>query len=205
MTKQENKDNRHRPNVPPLRFRGFTAPWQRKPLGDIVSYSSTGVRAEDITEDGSYDLYDANGVIGKVSQVASKEPYISIIKDGSGVGRVRKLPQDTCCLGTMGCIIPQESNNIDFIFGHLETKDFREHIISGAIPHLYFRDYSKDELAIPSLAEQEKIGTFLRALNELIVAREEELEKLRQMKAALLDAMFPNDAPVERERERESN
>ena len=55
----------------------------------------------------------------------------------------------------------------------------------------------------PSLAEQEKIGTFFRALDELIAAREEELEKLRQMKAALLDAMFPNDAPVERERERE--
>lgn len=46
--------------------------------------------------------------------------------------------------------------------------------------------------SLPSIGEQEQIGTFFRALDELIGAKEEELEKLRQMKAALLEAMFPN-------------
>lgn len=93
----------------------------------------------------------------------------------------------------MGCIVPRIGNNIDYIYSHLETKDFSQHIISGAIPHLYFRDYSEDSLHLPSLAEQEQIGAFFRALDELIGAKEEELEKLRQMKAALLEAMFPNE------------
>lgn len=69
-------------------------------------------------------------------------------------------------------------------------------------PQGYTRHFSllaEKTISLPlSTKEQEKIGTFFRALDELIAAREEELEKLRQMKAALLDAMFPNDAPVER-------
>lgn len=49
------------------------------------------------------------------------------------------------------------------------------------------------EVSFPSLGEQEQIGEFFRALDELIGAKEEELEKLRQMKAALLESMFPNN------------
>ena len=49
------------------------------------------------------------------------------------------------------------------------------------------------EVSLPSLGEQEQIGEFFRALDELIGAKEEELEKLRQMKAALLESMFPNE------------
>ena len=48
-------------------------------------------------------------------------------------------------------------------------------------------------IPFPSLPEQEKIGAFFKELDELIGAKEEELEKLRQMKAALLEAMFPSD------------
>ena len=44
---------------------------------------------------------------------------------------------------------------------------------------------------IPDPAEQQKIGSFFKALDELIAAKEEELEKLRQLKAALLEQMFP--------------
>lgn len=49
------------------------------------------------------------------------------------------------------------------------------------------------ETAIPNKAEQQKIGEFFKQLDELIGAKEEELEKLRQIKLALLDKMFPSD------------
>lgn len=44
----------------------------------------------------------------------------------------------------------------------------------------------------PSISEQQKIGSFFKELDDLIGAKEEELQKLRQLKSALLDAMFPN-------------
>ena len=180
-------------NKPQIRFQGHEGEWKKKTLKQVVNYSSTGVRACDVSDNGLYDLYDANDVIGKTSTFASDNPYISIIKDGSGVGRVRLLPGKTNCLGTMGAITPKDSNDVNFAFSHLQTKDFKKHIISGAIPHVYFRDYGEDELCIPQPIEQKKIGEFFSNLDELIEAKELELEKLRQIKLALLDGMFPSD------------
>ena len=101
---------------PSIRFKGFSEEWKESILRQEVNYTSTGVRACDVTAAGVHDLYDANGIIGKIDSVASFAPYISIIKDGSGVGRVRMLPEGTNCIGTMGVITPKGENSIDFIF-----------------------------------------------------------------------------------------
>lgn len=42
-------------------------------------------------------------------------------------------------------------------------------------------------------SEQQKIGNFFATLDDLIAAKKQELEKLRQLKAALLQQMFPSD------------
>lgn len=52
------------------------------------------------------------------------------------------------------------------------------------------------EITIPKGDEQQKIGEFFQQLDELIGAKEQELEKLRQMKQALLDKMFPSDEEI---------
>lgn len=49
----------------------------------------------------------------------------------------------------------------------------------------------------PEFIEQQKIGDLFRNLDELIEAKEQELEKLRQIKLALLNGMFPSDEPEE--------
>lgn len=178
---------------PQIRFKGYQDEWEESQLKKQVNYSTTGVRSCDISEEGKYDLYDANEVIGKVNAYASDKPYISIIKDGSGVGRVRLLPERTNVLGTMGVISPKDINDVNFIFSHIQTKDFKQYIISGAIPHVYFKNYGEGEIIIPSSQEQNKIGTFFATLDDLITAKEQELEKLRQLKAALLQHMFPSE------------
>ena len=50
---------------------------------------------------------------------------------------------------------------------------------------------------IPKAEEQQKIGDLFRNLDELIEAKEQELEKLRQIKLALLNGMFPSNEPEE--------
>ena len=182
-------------NKPDIRFEGFEEAWEEKQLKDLVNYSSTGIRVCDCDNSGKYELYDANEVIGKINSYVSDASFISIIKDGSGVGRVRLMPGYTSCIGTMGCLTSKDDNDINFIFSQLQTKDFSKHIISGAIPHVYFRDYGEDSSNVPKPAEQEKVGEFFRNLDELIEAKEQELEKLRHIKLALLGKMFPSDEP----------
>lgn len=61
--------------------------WEQRKLSDLVSYESSNLTAKDVKELGMFDLYDANGIIGKADGLPIKTEYISIIKDGAGVGK----------------------------------------------------------------------------------------------------------------------
>lgn len=122
---------------------------------------------KDIDETASYDLYDANEEIGKTDKSPLFDDYISIIKDGAGVGRVRKLPKNTSVLGTMGAIIPQNSD-YNFLFSILEKTDFTKLTSGGTIPHIYYNQYGEKVYSIPTLEEQQKIGQYFRNLDNLI-------------------------------------
>ena len=50
-------------------------------------------------------------------------------------------------------------------------------------------------VSLPSLPEQEKIGELFRNLDNLIDEEQKRLDKLRALKAALLQKMFPSDNP----------
>ncbi|MCL2883667.1 MAG: restriction endonuclease subunit S, partial [Coriobacteriia bacterium] len=45
-------------------------------------------------------------------------------------------------------------------------------------------------ISTPSIAEQEKIGRLLASLDNLITLHQRELEKLQNLKKALLEKMF---------------
>lgn len=221
MTKQENNDNRHRPNVPPLRFRGFTDPWQRKPLGELF------VLRNGYTPSKSNPIYWENGDIpwfrmedireqGRILGDAIQHVTKAAVK-GAGL-----FPKDSFILSTTATIGEHAWLTTDALanqqftilctanrWDSLDIKYFhqycfhlgdwcRRNVNVGGLNAVNIDGLREHQIPFPSLAEQEKIGSFFRALDELIAAREEELEKLRQMKAALLDAMFPSDAPLER-------
>lgn len=147
---------------------GYTDAWEQRKLSEIASYQPSNLSASNTDINGRFDLYDANGVIGKTNAMPQKESYITIIKDGSGVGRVRMLPPQTCYIGTMGGIFSKATNNIDFIFHTLSNFDFSTHIIGATIPHVYFSDYGNDEIGVPYEAEQKMIGKFFSNLDNLI-------------------------------------
>ena len=54
--------------------------------------------------------------------------------------------------------------------------EFLKYIIGSTIPHIYFKDYSKEKIKIPSLSEQKKIADFLSAIDEKIEKIDSELD-----------------------------
>ena len=125
---------------PHIRFAGFDEDWERRKIREICKYCSSNLSVSDIDVDGKYQLYDVNGVIGKTNKLLQKEEYITIIKDGSGVGRVRKNLAYSSFIGTMGAIVPNDSE-INYLFAEFQRKDFSKHINGATIPHIYFSNY----------------------------------------------------------------
>jgi type I restriction enzyme S subunit len=66
------------------------------------------------------------------------------------------------------------------------------YVIGGAIPHIYFKDYSKIRFLRPQIKEQQKIASCLSSLDELIEAQTKKLETLRLHKKGLMQQLFPN-------------
>jgi type I restriction enzyme S subunit len=134
-------------------------------------------------------LYDANDLIGRTDKSALLVDYISIIKDGAGVGRVRRLPKNSCILGTMGAIIPQNID-YDFLFSVLEKTDFTKLTSGGTIPHIYFNQYGEKYFFVPSLEEQVKIGAYFFNLDHLITLHQRKVDNLKILKKFMLKKMF---------------
>ena len=147
--------------------KSLTNAWEQRKLNEFSEYVSSSLTVKDINENGKYDLYDANNIIGKIDKPLLDKEYISIIKDGAGVGRVRKVPENTNILGTMGALTPQ-NGDYNFLFSILEKTDFTKLTSGGTIPHIYFKQYGEEKFFIPSILEQQTIGKYFDNLDNLI-------------------------------------
>lgn len=165
---------------------------KRKRLADVCYYKSSALTTNDVKMDGKYNLYDANKIIGKVNIYASEDRYITIIKDGAGVGRVRLMDGYTNFVGTMGMINNNEFVTIDYLYYLLQTIDFRVYAIGGTIPHIYFRDYSKKEIFLPHIGEQQKIADCLSEIDIIITEQSNKVEQLKIHKKGLMQGLFPS-------------
>lgn len=141
--------------------------WEQRKLNELVTYHSSNLTASDSSHIGNYDLYDANQIIGKTNVEPMKTEYITIIKDGAGVGRIRIMPKNTMFIGTMGGLQANKSN-IQFIFSLLTRFDLGKEFSGSTIPHIYFKDYGNNNYYVPFTEEQHAIGEFFTKIDNLI-------------------------------------
>ena len=106
-------------------------------------------------------------MIGYVNDDHISSNYLTIIKDGSGVGRTRLLQKNTYFIGTMGGILAKNSD-ISFVYALFQNFDFTLFINGATIPHVYYSDYSKQEIKVPKMNEQKVIGKVFDNLDTLI-------------------------------------
>lgn len=175
-----------------IRFAGFTDPWERRKLSEICQYRSSSLTAKDISDDGNYDLYDANSIIGKTNKEYMKTDYITIIKDGAGVGRTRLLPKNSMFLGTMGALTSQNSD-LNFLYQLITNANLSKEYSGSTIPHIYFKNYGENKYYIPSLQEQQKIGELFANLDNLITLHQRKCDTLKKVKKSMLQKMFPKN------------
>ena len=179
---------------PKIRFKGFSGEWEKVKIQDICSKANSTHSENSLGENtGNYPIFGANGYLQNITTFDFNSPYIGIIKDGSGVGRSQLYPAFSSILGTMQYILPKEDINISFLAYLFETIDFSMYINGSSIPHIYFKDYCEQDEYIPSIAEQRAIASYFQHLDALIQSTTKKIESLKQVKAASLQSMFPQE------------
>jgi type I restriction enzyme S subunit len=165
--------------------------WVEKKLGEVATKQSSNISANTIEENfGEYKIYGASGLLKKIDFYREEEPYISIVKDGAGVGRTLLCDAYSSVLGTLDIIKPKQGVNLYFIYCLLNNLNFLKFITGSTIPHIYFKDYSTVKINIPSLAEQTKIANFLSDIDVKIEALNTKTENSKTFKKGLLQQMF---------------
>ncbi len=155
-----------------------------KKLSEICSKSSSNLSFKKIKDDeGKFPIYGAKGLIKKISFHHQKQDYISLIKDGAGIGRVNLRPKNSSVIGTLQYIIPSEDIDLHYLYYFLLGMDFTKYSRGAAIPHIYFKDYSQEELLIPPLQTQKKIVAILdEAFEKISQAKECAEQNLKNSK-----------------------
>ena len=165
--------------------------WEEKKLGDITYKKSSNISANSIeSNEGNYTIYGATGELKEVDFFEMNTPYISIVKDGSGVGRVKLCKPYSSVLGTLDIITNNETSDLNFIYQFLTKTSFLKYVTGSSIPHIYYKDYSKLKLSVPSIKEQIKISKFLSSIDNQIGLLVSQIDKSKTWKKGLLQKMF---------------
>ncbi len=160
-------------------------------LEDVCKKATSNIAQKDLAEhNGDYPIYGASGFIKNVDFYQQESPYIAVVKDGAGIGRVMKLPAKSSVIGTMQYIIPNDAVDISYLAYAMEHMNLSKYFTGATIPHIYFKDYQKEELPLPPLDEQRKIAAVLDKVSDLIAKRRQQLDKLDEMIKARFVEIF---------------
>lgn len=204
-------------DVPEIRFKGFDEPWKKTKLGDLVNRvvrkNSNNESDLALTISAQYGLVDQITYFN--NRVASKDvsnyylmfngefAYNKSSSDGFPYGAVKRLDlYEKGVLSTLYIVFDiknKEKTNSNFLTVFFDTnrwhKAVSERAAEGARNHgllnITTDDFFDIDLHVPKTEkEQALIGEYFNNLDGLIFLHQQELEKLKNIKAALLEKMF---------------
>ena len=203
-----------KPNVPKLRFPGFTGPWEQRKLGELATFGKGfGFSKDDFRREGTQLLHygrlytDYQCVVQSVDTFA--DPIANavysegdeVVTPSSGetaedIAIASAVLSSGIMLGG-GLNIIRPKGLLDSVFlalsisGGAQHRDLAKRAQGKSIVHLYNDDLADSRLAIPSnIEEQRAIGSLFRDLDDLITLRQRELDHAKLLKKALLQQMF---------------
>ena len=188
-------------SVPRLRFAGFTEPWLSVYPAKDYDFCTKYLRITDIDEDSrkflTTDLKSPDVEAVKASNYLAQDGDLFFARTAS-VGRTYLYSKSDGRVVFAGYLIRghvrQDLFSPDFVFYSTLTTQYERFVAATSArsvqPGINAAEYGAYKFSIPSLAEQQRIGEFFKALDQRITQQRAKLEKLGQLKKALLEQMF---------------
>ncbi|KAF0392736.1 restriction endonuclease subunit S [Pediococcus pentosaceus] len=174
---------------PQLRFAGFSDAWEERKLGEVYNFQY-GQFNNNPDNGGQYPIYGANGIIGGYDEYNS-ENAIVIGHMGAYAGHVlwAEGKHFVTYNGTMG-IADKSILNSNFGYYLVVSINVPKLTAGSGQPFVSYSDLNGIKILIPTIDEQQKIGTFFKQLDTLITLHQRKLEKLQELKKGYLQKMF---------------
>lgn len=202
---------------PKIRFKGFSGEWKRSTLGDLALFSKgSGYSKSDICKEGTpvilygrmYTKYQSvfdeidTFVNPKDNSVVSKGGEVIIPGSGESsedISLAAMVKIEGVILGGDLNILKfnQKVNDPAFMSMAITYSPTRAELSSYSqgktVVHLRNSEIAKGTIRYPDILEQNTIVNYVLSLDAQISASTSRLASLKQMKAASLQAMFPQE------------
>lgn len=203
---------------PKIRFKGFQGEWEETTLANVGKcFSGIGFPE---TEQGRkkgipfYKVSDMNNignekVLSNSNNYVTEEqvnkngwkvcndvPAIYFAKVGAAVLLNRKrlvLKPCLCDNNTMLYSFDKKVWDTYFCQSYFETIDLASLVQVGSLPSYNASMVGEVNVSLPDIDEQKALGAYFQHLDSLIQSTTKEIESLKQVKAASLQSMFPQE------------
>ena len=183
----------HRDNntmEPKIRFKGFEGEWQECSFRDILKVNS-GKDYKHL-ENGIIPVYGTGGYMLSVNESLSDIDAIGIGRKGT-IDKPQYLKAPFWTVDTLFFLTTKNNDNLDFLYNLSQNIKWKKYDESTGVPSLSKNNIDKIETHIPYIAEQQAIASYFASLDSQISASTSRLASLKQIKAASLQAMFPQE------------
>ena len=185
---------------PKIRFKGFQGEWEEKALGCCVAFwDSMRQPIEEVKRiKGIYPYYGASGVVDYINDYIFDEELILLSEDGANITD-RNYPVCFIARGKYWvnnhAHVLKANKGFDNVFlcNNLERKDYTQYNTGMAMPKLNKEVCIRIPVFYPILPEQQSISSYFQHLDSLIQSTTKKIESLKQVKAASLQSMFPQE------------
>jgi len=200
-------------NVPDIRFRLYEENWERKAWADVVDISKNMVDPlsgafDNLPHIGPGNIESFTGMLIDNIKSVGEEKLISgkfyFDKGDIVYGKInphlaKYVIPDFNGLASADAYILNAKNGLEqlFLFYILQTKAFYNYTVSVSqrtgMPKINRDELSQYKFLAPSIDEQAAIGNFFHILSENIALHKNKLDKLKKLKKAYLQKMFPKE------------
>ncbi|WP_302067247.1 restriction endonuclease subunit S [uncultured Streptococcus sp.] len=193
---------------PEIRFPGFTDGWEQRKFGELYEKVS---RKNDMTY-GTEQIISVANMYYKVDANVKRQDYLKTynifeLGDIAFEGNKSKhfahgrFVENTIGNGIVSHVFdvfkPIMDFNLSFwkyyinyegVMGPILTRVTKA---STMMTNLVSKDFLNEDILVPSIAEQQKIGEYLSNLDYLITLHQRKCEQLKELKKFMLQNMFP--------------
>ncbi|HEL1991854.1 TPA: restriction endonuclease subunit S [Streptococcus suis] len=177
---------------PALRFQGFEDDWEEVKLGELCDIRTGKLDANAMVENGEYDFYTSGIKKYRIDVAEFEGPAITIAGNGATVGYMH-LADGKFNAYQRTYVLTNFKVDRSYIFSEIAKKlpiKIQQEARTGNIPYIVLSMLTELSISIPTLPEQEAIGTFFQTLDQEIAQVEDKLASLKEMKKTLLRKLF---------------
>ena len=179
--------------VPQLRFKEFDIDWKRKKIRDILSIAS-GKDYKHL-EPGIVPVYGTGGLMTKVNTAIHSGETVFIGRKGS-IDKPYYYNGNFWTVDTLFYTHSFQGSEPYFVYGLFQNINWYKHNEASGVPSLSKTTIGSLSVHLPSLLEQQKIASFLSAVDTKIQQLTKKKALLEQYKKGVMQQLFKS--PLER-------